>query len=77
MLGQIHADEEGVGMKLIKGQKIFWRWKGRQSPYLEQVVMEQNGKMIALADNAYSSFASWFNEDDIDLFVKDMSKEVA
>ena len=61
-------------MKLIKGQIVFWKWKDKQSTYSEQFVIEQNGKMLALADTEYSGFPSWFNTDDIDLIVKDMSK---
>lgn len=62
-------------IEIIKGQKVFWKWKDKQSTYSEQCVLETNGKMIALADSEYSSISSWFNIDDIDLIIKDMSKE--
>ena len=62
-------------MKLIKGQKIFWRWKDSRTTYSEQVFIEQNGEMIALADSECSGFTSWFKWSVIDVVIKDMSKE--
>ena len=63
------------GEHLILGQKVFWRWKNSGKGYTEEVVIETNGDMIALGSSEYSNVTSWINLKDIDLIVKDMSKE--
>ena len=60
---------------MIIGQEVFWRWKGDRTSYIEAVVLATNGKLIALGDSEYSSISDWLNTDEIELIVKDMSKE--
>ena len=56
---------------MIIGQKVFWRWKGDRTTYSEEVVLDTNGKLIALGDSEYSRIREWLNTDEIELIVKE------